>query len=43
MIFQRLVMILPRFSTLKDYNQVRRQKLKDPRQGFVAMNMINKA
>ena len=42
MIFQSLVMILPRFSTLKDHNQVPRQKVKNLRQCFVAMNMMNK-
>ena len=42
MIFQSLVMILPRFSTLKDHNYVPRKKLKTLRQYFVAMNMMNK-
>ena len=42
MIFQSLVMILPRFSTLKDHNEVPRQKLKNLRQYFVAMDMMNK-
>ena len=43
MIFQRLVMILPRFFfTLKDHNQVLWQKLKNLRQLFVAMSMMNK-
>ena len=43
MIFQSLVMILPRFSTLKDHNyEVPKQKVKNPRQTFVAMNMMNK-
>ena len=35
-------MILPRFSTLKDHNLVPGQKLKNLRQLFVAMNMMNK-
>ena len=35
-------MILPVFSTLKDHNQVPRQKLKSLRQSFVAINMMNK-
>ena len=42
MIFQSLVMILPRFSTLKDHNLVPRQDFKNLRQHFVAMNMRNK-
>ena len=42
MIFQILVMILPRFSTLKDHNLVPRQKLKNLRQFFLAMNMMKK-
>ena len=44
MIFQSLEMILPRFSTLKDpHNKIPRQKFKNPRQYFVAMNMMNKS
>ena len=42
MIFQSLVMILPRFLTLKDHNYVHRQNLKTLRQRIVAMNMMNK-
>ena len=43
MIFQSLVMILPRFfSNLKDHNWVHGQKLKKMRQYFVATNMMNK-
>ena len=44
MIFQSLVVILSRFffSTLKDHNKVPRQKLKNLRHHFVAMNMMNK-
>ena len=42
MIFQSLVMILPVFSTLKDDNEVSRQKLKTLRQNSVAMKMMNK-
>ena len=42
MIFQSLVMVLPRFSTLKDHNKVLGQKLKTLRQHFVAMNIVNK-
>ena len=41
MILQSLVMILPRsFITLKDQYEVRRQKSKNLRHPFVAMNMI---
>ena len=50
MIFQSLVMILPRFFffffffffflTLKDHNKVPGQKFKNLRQGFVAMSMV---
>ena len=44
MTFQSLVMILPCFffSTLKDHNYVPRQKLKNLKQPFVAMNIMNK-
>ena len=42
MIFQNLVMILPRFSIFKDHNQVPWQKLKNVGQGYVAMNMMNR-
>ena len=42
MTFQSLVIFLPHFSTLKDHNQVPRQKLKNRRQHFLAMNMMNK-
>ena len=35
MVFESLVTILPRFSTLKDRNQVPRQQLKNPRQIFL--------
>ena len=42
MIFQSLVMILPRFSTLKDHNEVPGQTKKNLRQGIVAMNMTKK-
>ena len=42
MIFQSLVMILPRFSTLKDHNLVPWQKIKKSEAIFFAMNMMNK-
>ena len=42
MVFQNLLMILPRFLTLKDHKYVPRQTLKYLRQSFVAMNMMNK-
>ena len=37
-----LMMTLPRFSTLKDHDKVPWQKLKNLRQTFVAMSMMNK-
>ena len=42
MIFQSLVMILPRFFDLKDHNLVPRQKFKNLRQPFGAKDMMNK-
>ena len=42
MIFQCLVMNLPRFFDLKDHNYVPSQKLKNLRQHVVAINMMNK-
>ena len=43
MIFQSLVMILPCFFfTLKGHNEVSRQKFRNLRQYFVAMNMVKK-
>ena len=42
MIFQSFVTILPRFFDFGNHNYVPRQKLKNLRQRFVAMNMMNK-
>ena len=42
MIFQSTVIILPRFSTLKDQNDAPGQNLKNLRQHFVAISMLNK-